>query len=64
MKERLYRVVYDDGHDEGEFTYYSSHKKGSFKNYMAMHDVFVEMYGIERFYQIINFRIYLMNGGE
>lgn len=33
MKERLYRAFYDNGHDYGEFEFYSSHRAGSKANF-------------------------------
>jgi hypothetical protein len=32
MKERLYRAFWDDGHDTGEFEFYSKHRAGSKAN--------------------------------
>lgn len=32
MKERLYRGFWDDGHDYGEFDYYSTHRNNSKEN--------------------------------
>lgn len=32
MKERLYLAVYDNGHDGGEFEFYSTHRANSKDN--------------------------------
>ena len=47
-KLRKYRGYYDDGHDIGEFYYYSSHRNFSKKNMEDMKTEFSKTYGRSR----------------
>lgn len=51
---RKYRASYDDGHDYGEFEYYSDYRKNSKRNYEDMVNEFQKRYGYRRFKEIIN----------
>lgn len=50
--EKLYIAFYDDGHDQGDFEFYSEHRAGSKAN---KHDAYlqaVKKYGMTRANQI------------
>ena len=46
---RKYRAIYDDGHDYGEFEYYSEYRRNSKKNKEDMNKTFKNKYGYNRF---------------
>ena len=52
MKERRYLAVYDDGHDYGEFFFYSSHRNGSKANMEDAKNTFARKYGWKRARQV------------
>lgn len=49
---RKYRASYDDGHDFGEFEFYSNHRNGSKQNKANMEKEFIKKYGYKRFTQV------------
>ena len=42
---RKYRAFWDDGHDEGEFEYYSSHRNNSKENLEDAYNFYFKHYG-------------------
>lgn len=52
---RKYRASYDDGHNYGEFEYYSNYRRNSKKNNDDMIEEFKKMYGYKRYTQIKKF---------
>lgn len=53
---RKYRASYDDGHDYGEFEYYSDYRRNSKKNNEDMIEEFKKAYGYKRYAQIKNIK--------
>lgn len=51
-----YRAFYDDGHDTGEFEYYSDYRRNSKKNNEDMTEEFKKIYGHKRYTQIKNIK--------
>lgn len=49
MKLRKYRGFYDDGHDAGEFEYYSYHKNYSKQNMEDMKNEYIKKYGYNQY---------------
>lgn len=49
MKSRKYRAFWDDGHDTGEFEYYSSHRNYSKGNMEDMRATYLLKYGYSRY---------------
>lgn len=45
VKERLYRAIWDDGHDYGEFEYWSSYRNNSKQNKKDAEDKMISKYG-------------------
>lgn len=48
-KLRKYRCFWDNGHDTGEFEYYSYHRNYSIKNMEDMKREYIKMYGHNSF---------------
>lgn len=51
MKLRKYRGFYDDGHDRGEFEYYSIHRNYSKKNMEDMKKEYLKKFGSYKGYK-------------
>lgn len=51
--EKKYRAYYDDGHDTGEFEFWSKYKANSKKNRMDAEKEALKKFGLPRFRQII-----------
>ena len=49
MKLRKYRAFWDDGHDKGEFEYYSSHRNYSKGNMEDMKREYIKKYGYSQY---------------
>lgn len=49
---RKYRAIYNDGHDFGEFEYYSNHRQGSKQNRADMEKEYIKKYGYKRFTRV------------
>ena len=52
---RKYRASYDDGHDYGEFEYYSNYRKNSKKNLEDMKREYKQQHGSTRYKEIKTF---------
>lgn len=52
---RKYRASYDDGHDYGEFEYYSNYRKNSKKNLEDMKREYKQQHGYARYKEIKKF---------
>ena len=52
---RKYRASYYDGHDYGEFEYYSNYRKNSKKNLEDMRREYKQQHGFTRYQQIETF---------
>ena len=52
---RKYRASYDDGHDYGEFEYYSDYRKNSKKNLEDMKREYKQQHGSARYKEIKKF---------
>lgn len=52
---RKYRASYDDGHDYGEFEYYSNYRKNSRKNLEDMKREYKQQHGYTRYKEIKKF---------
>ena len=52
---RKYRASYDDGHDYGEFEYYSDYRKNSKENLEDMKREYKLQYGYTRYKEIKKF---------
>lgn len=48
MKQRLYIAYWDDGHDRGDFTFYSSHRANSKPNLEDAYESYFNKYGYSR----------------
>ena len=60
MKERLYRASWDDGHDYGEFEFYSTHRAGSKANLEDAYREYRLSYGRSRRSSIEITSVYLV----
>lgn len=60
MKERLYRGFWDDGHDTGEFEFYSKHRAGSKANLEDAYNSYKKHYGYSRYKAIKITSVYLV----
>ena len=60
MKERKYRLLYDDGHDFGECEFWSSYRAGSKKNREDAEKFLQDKFGWNRFKNIDIIQIYLV----
>lgn len=61
MKTRTYVACYDDGHDFGEFEFYSGHRAGSKANLDDAKATARRKYGHHRAQQIEIYQVYLQN---
>ena len=55
MKLRRYRAFWNDGHDTGEFEYYSSHRNYSKGNMEDMKSEYKKRYGYSEYKAVIKF---------
>lgn len=60
MKERLYRAIYDDGHDYGYFEYWSSYRNNSKNNRKDAEDKMIRKYGYREAKRMIIIQTYLV----
>lgn len=51
---KKYRAIYDDGHDYGEFEYWSEYRRNSKKHKEDMIQTYKDKYGYKRFKTIKN----------
>lgn len=60
MKERKYRAFWDDGHDYGDFEFYSKHRAGSKANLEDAYNEYRKKHGYSRYKAIEITSIYLV----